>query len=168
METIATNSTELLSLVKQLGDELQAHKLMLTLAESCTGGLISQLITSISGCSAYFERAFITYSNDSKMELLGVKSDTLKQFGAVSAETAIEMAEGALSHSHADISVSITGVAGPSGGTKSKPIGTVCFGIARKNNLPLAKVKHFSGDRDDVRLASARFVITELLQIISD
>src|SRR5258708_6846429 len=112
-------------LAERVGQLLKAHKLMLTTAESCTGGQIAEAITQIAGSSQWFDRGFVTYSNAAKQEMLGVKKITLEQAGAVSAETAAEMAEGALRHSHAQISIAVTGIAGPTGGSVDKPVGTV-------------------------------------------
>ncbi|WEX07165.1 CinA family protein [Chelativorans sp. AA-79] len=119
--------------------------LKLTTAESCTGGMVSAAITDIVGASNIFERGFVTYSNEAKAEMLGVSKETLAAHGAVSAETAREMAAGALARSHADIAVSITGVAGPGGGTPEKPVGLVWFGLAVKGKEPRAEKRQFAG-----------------------
>ncbi len=124
-------------------------------AESCTGGLVSALMTAIPGSSDVFERGFVTYSNEAKRELLGVSSETLAAFGAVSKRTAREMAEGALRRSPADIAVSVTGVAGPGGGSEEKPVGLVHFACARRDGRVAAAERRF-GDigRHEVRMAS--------------
>jgi nicotinamide-nucleotide amidase len=124
---------------------------MIVTAESCTGGWVSQVITQISGSSQWFERGFVTYTNLAKQEMLGVNAHTLEQFGAVSEQTAKEMAEGALNHSHAQISLAITGVAGPSGGTVEKPVGLVCFAWAGTQVATRSEIQYFSGDRETVR-----------------
>jgi nicotinamide-nucleotide amidase len=123
----------------------------LVTAESCTGGGLAEILTRIPGSSVWFERGFVTYSNESKQELLFVSTETLEQFGAVSEETAIAMAEGALRNSHADFSVSITGIAGPDGGTEDKPVGTVCFAWAKRNEGSSATRLCFDGDRLKIR-----------------
>jgi nicotinamide-nucleotide amidase len=139
----------------ELGAILKERNLTLALAESCTGGLVAQTITSVAGSSAWFDRGFVTYSNESKIEMLGVSPETLEKFGAVSEETAIEMAQGALTHSHAQLAGSITGIAGPDGGTKEKPVGTVCFAWVG-TKLPLSSTtKRFFGNREEVRQQAA-------------
>ncbi len=123
----------------------------LVTAESCTGGGLAEILTRIPGSSAWFERGFVTYSNESKNELLSVSRDTLDQYGAVSNETAIAMAEGALKNSHADYSVSITGIAGPDGGTDDKPVGTVCFAWCKRGEIATTTRICFDGDRLKIR-----------------
>src|SRR5450830_2065230 len=117
----------LLSLVSQLGEFLKAQQRMLALGESCTGGLCSSLITEIAGSSAWFDSGYVTYSNQAKVQVLGVSTTTLETHGAVSEQTAIEMALGCLRNGRVNIAASITGIAGPTGGTLEKPVGTVCF-----------------------------------------
>ena len=131
--------------------------LMVATAESCTGGLIAGLLTEIPGSSNVVERGFVVYSNAAKEELLGVPASTLARYGAVSEETARAMAEGALGASHADVAVSVTGVAGPDGGTAAKPVGLVLFACARRGAATVAREERF-GDigREAVRLASVR------------
>lgn len=126
------------------------HKIFCT-AESCTGGLIAGSITEISGSSQWFERGFVTYTNTAKEEMLGVQASTLQRVGAVSRETAKEMAEGALAHSHADISVAVTGIAGPTGGSAEKPVGTVWIAFCVRGQQAVAHCHHFDGDRHAVR-----------------
>src|SRR5689334_15846625 len=118
------------SLAEQVGARLLDRRLLLATAESCTGGWVSQELTAIAGSSAWFERGFVTYSNAAKEEMLGVRTETLARHGAVSEEVAAEMALGALAHSHASVAVSVTGIAGPSGGSATKPVGMVCFAWA--------------------------------------
>lgn len=139
----------------------------LATAESCTGGGVSETITSIPGSSDWFERGFVTYSNVSKIEMLGVKALTLEQFGAVSEQTAKEMAEGALNHSHAQVSLAVTGIAGPEGGTPDKPVGTVWFAWTGKDFQTQSHLKHFEGDRSTVRAQSIKFALENLLDILS-
>lgn len=115
-------------------------------AESCTGGMVASMITDVGGASAVFDRGFVTYSNAAKVEQLGVSEETLERFGAVSQQTAIEMAAGALQHSHAGIALSVTGIAGPDGGSEEKPVGTVWFGVAVEGRKALAIKRIFEND----------------------
>jgi nicotinamide-nucleotide amidase len=139
----------------------------LAIAESCTGGLLAALITAIPGSSDVFERGFVTYSNAAKIESLGVESRILEQFGAVSSETAREMAIGALLHSKANIALSITGIAGPGGGTPEKPVGLVHFGVAKRDGTIITIEKRF-GDlgRDAVRFASVAMAVELLIEAV--
>lgn len=156
------------ALSQQLGRALESRGLTLTLAESCTGGGTAEEITAVDGCSAWFDRGFVTYSNDAKIELLGVKSKTIQQFGAVSPEVAKEMAMGALNHSHADISLSITGIAGPSGGTPEKPVGLVWFSIANKRTGSCqARMQQFTGGRKNVRVQSIQYGLSWLIRTLN-
>jgi nicotinamide-nucleotide amidase len=150
-----------------LGHALKTHNGMLTLAESCTGGMVSAAITEIAGSSEWFDRGFVTYSNAAKQEMLGVSAKTLEEKGAVSEETALEMATGALKHSHAQIAVSITGIAGPSGGSISKPVGTVCFAWVNKDGFSKTITQHYSGSRQTIRLQAAITCISVLLDDLS-
>ena len=140
-------------LAQKVGKALKARKQLLVTAESCTGGWVAQAVTAISGSSAWFERGFVTYSNEAKQEMLGVKRATLKKHGAVSEETAREMAKGALKKSRATIAVAVTGVAGPTGGTPGKPVGMVCFSWATKKALR-SETRRFRGNRERVRRQS--------------
>lgn len=138
------------SIVRCLFDTLQNNKIVT--AESCTGGMIAMYLTAEAGSSAYFDRGFVTYSNEAKIEQLNVTKVILEQYGAVSAETAAQMARGALKHSHADIAISVTGVAGPSGGSDAKPVGLVYIGISDRHTNQTECYKHiFSGDRNNMR-----------------
>jgi nicotinamide-nucleotide amidase len=137
-----------------VGARLKARGLRLATAESCTGGWVAGAVTAIAGSSEWFDRGFVTYSNDAKMEMLGVSAATLEAFGAVSEQTAGEMAAGALTHSKAQLALSITGVAGPGGGSAEKPVGMVCFGWAGEGGAPLVITRNFSGDRESVRRQS--------------
>ena len=154
-------------LVVRLGEALKAQGRMLATAESCTGGALAEAITAIAGSSAWFDRGFVTYSNASKQELLGVRVEMLAQFGAVSEETARAMATGALAASHAWIAVAITGIAGPDGGSEAKPVGTICFGWAMKGDGKAGKVdaetRHFNGNRTQVRAAAIEYALNGLL-----
>ena len=161
--------TELEKLATELGAALAARGFMLVLAESCTGGMAAEAVTSIAGSSAWFDRAFITYSNQAKVDMLGVSNQTLLQYGAVSEQTAAEMAEGALKFSLAQISASITGIAGPDGGTADKPVGTVCFGFALKSSLKTSistSTQYFTGSRESVRQQATIYAITQLLALM--
>lgn len=131
---------------------------MLATAESCTGGLIAATCTDLPGSSAWFERGFVSYSNASKTELLGVDPALIEHFGAVSEEVVRAMAQGALAHSSGHIAVAVTGVAGPSGGTSAKPVGTVWFGWAAPAGVT-TEVKHFAGDRAAVRAATVEHAL---------
>lgn len=148
-----------------LVDLYASRKLMLATAESCTGGLVAGLITEIAGSSAALERGFVVYSNQAKMDLLGVDAATLEAFGAVSAQTARQMAAGALARSRADVAVSITGVAGPGGGSPEKPVGLVHFGCARRGG-EIVHVERRFGDvgRAEVRRASVAQALDLLVE----
>jgi len=137
----------------KVGRKLRAAGAKLTTAESCTGGWVSQAVTAISGSSDWFDRGFITYSNAAKQEMLGVKAGTLKKHGAVSEETAREMAKGALKKSRATIAVAVTGVAGPTGGSDAKPVGMVCFAYALSRAVS-SETRRFKGNRESVRRQS--------------
>jgi nicotinamide-nucleotide amidase len=138
--------SELEEMAKQALQACTQHQIMLATAESCTGGMIASMLTDIEGCSAIFDRGFVTYSNEAKIDMLGVSEKTLKDQGAVSRETVIEMAAGALERSQAGIAVAVTGLAGPSGGSQEKPIGLVWFGLVRDGADPVAE-KHIFENR---------------------
>jgi len=141
------------ALAQKLGERLKAARAKLVTAESCTGGWAAQVVTSVAGSSGWFERGFVTYSNEAKRELLGVREDTLQKHGAVSEQTAREMAQGALSRSRGTVAVAVTGVAGPGGGSAEKPVGMVCFAWASARSLR-SETQQFSGDRESVRRQS--------------
>ena len=157
---------DLEALARQVGHALKQYGLMLATAESCTGGWVAQMVTSIAGSSEWFDRGFVTYTNVSKREMLGVKTTTLSRFGAVSEQSAREMAEGALMHSHAQLTLAITGIAGPSGGTPEKPVGTVCFAWAGKKRETKRAKHQFSGDREAVRGQAVQVALQGLLDVI--
>jgi nicotinamide-nucleotide amidase len=157
----------MLNSIQQLSKELIEHKLKLVTAESCTGGGVAYYLTDLPGSSAWFERGFVTYSNASKKELLQVKAATLLEFGAVSEQTAREMAEGALKNSHAQVSIAITGIAGPEGGTTEKPVGTVWFAWAGVNKETQASVWLLQGNRQVVREQAIKIAIKKLREFIS-
>ncbi len=154
-----------IELATSLGERCLARENVLAGAESCTGGLIAAAITSVSGSSAWFDRGFTTYSNEAKIAMLGVRAATLRAHGAVSEETASEMVRGALAHSDATHAFSVTGVAGPSGGTATKPVGTVCFGFATKSEVRTL-TQRFAGDRAAVREQSVEFVLHEIKRMM--
>jgi len=153
-------------LARKVGAELAQQGLMLASAESCTGGWVGQTITSIAGSSAWYERGFITYTDISKREMLGVSSTTLDQYGAVSEETAYEMAECAIARSHAQVVVSVTGIAGPDGGTAKKPVGTVCFAWLMKDGLARSETHHFSGSREEIRRQAVMGALQGVLDLL--
>lgn len=142
--------------------------LMVVTAESCTGGWVGQVITSIPGSSHWYDRGFITYTNRSKREILGVSTDILARFGAVSEQTARAMAEGALANSRADVSLAITGIAGPGGGSEEKPVGTVCFAWAGKNREIRTERRQFDGDRTAVRRQAVEAALLGLSEFIGN
>lgn len=146
-----------------LGTALSARGMRLATAESCTGGRIAGVVTDIEGSSGWFDRGFVTYSNDAKCDMLGVAPATIAAHGAVSEQTAREMAEGALSRSPADVSVAVTGIAGPGGATATKPIGTVCFAWARRDRPTLSETCVFTGDRAAVRTQATVHALQTLL-----
>ncbi|MCK6262318.1 CinA family protein [Vibrio sp. ZSDE26] len=157
-----------LLLSQQLGQLLLKTNHIMATAESCTGGGVATAITDVAGSSAWFDRAFVTYSNEAKMEMLGVKSQTLDLYGAVSEPIVLEMVNGALVNSKATIAVSISGIAGPGGATEDKPVGTVCFAWA--NNIDWRKVetKYFDGDRASVRSQAITYALQVVIEYLSE
>lgn len=153
-------------LAEEVGAALKSRGLMLATAESCTGGWIAEALTMVPGSSDWFERGFVTYSDASKRELLGVAAETLEKYGAVSEPTVREMAEGALARSHAGVAVAVSGVAGPSGGTPRKPVGTVCFAWAIGGAPARAETRRFPGDREAVRRQSVEHALEGLLSLL--
>ena len=156
----------LYKLAADVGSALKARGLALATAESCTGGWIGEAVTAVPGSSDWYECGFITYTNVAKREMLGVAAATLEKFGAVSEETVKAMVAGALAHSHAQIAVAVSGVAGPSGGTPAKPVGTVCIAWGRRDGAPLAETRHFAGDREAVRRQSVECGLSGLLKLV--
>ena len=152
----------------KVGKQLAQYGLKLVTAESCTGGWLGQAVTAVAGSSAWYERGFITYSNVSKCEMLGVQQVTLDQYGAVSAQIAQEMVVGALSRSHAQIGVSITGIAGPAGGTAMKPVGMVCFAWALKDSSVRQDTRIFKGNRETVRHMAVTTALQGILHLLQD
>ena len=162
---MALFKTILVKKTKNLILKAKKESIKITTAESCTGGLVSSLITSISGASEVFENSFVTYSNSSKTKMLGVSSALVKAKGAVSKEVAKAMAIGALKNSSADISVSVTGIAGPGGGTKEKPVGLVYIAAVKAGKTVIKQYK-FKGDREKVRLQAVEKAVDLLSEII--
>ena len=154
---------ELEVLAAKLGALLLTNGEKLATAESCTGGWAAQCLTAIAGSSDWFERGFVTYSNEAKQEMLGVEPETLLKHGAVSEAAARAMAAGALRHSHADWTLSITGIAGPAGGSPEKPVGTVCFGWAGPDGRVEVESCFFPGSREEIRRQSVAHALTGLL-----
>lgn len=152
-----------LTLSESLGHCLRDRGEWLTTAESCTGGWVAQSITAIAGSSAWFDRGFVTYSNGAKQDMLGVPESTLNRHGAVSEATARAMAHGAIAHSRADWALAITGVAGPTGGSAEKPVGTVCFAWAQRDAGCEAQTCRFAGDRASVREQAVHHALRGLL-----
>lgn len=150
----ACSDAALLGLAREAGSALQSAHWRLVTAESCTGGWVAKCLTDIAGSSNWFERGYVTYSDAAKMQALGVPLPTLRAHGAVSAQTACEMAQGALMHSGADLAVSVSGIAGPDGGSSEKPVGLVWFGVARRGASPRSERHVFGGDRTAVRSAA--------------
>ena len=157
--------TRLLREAESLLAACRARGLKLATAESCTGGLIAGLLTEIPGSSDVVERGFVTYSNEAKIEQLGVPADVIERHGAVSREVAIAMALGALQHSHGQISVAVTGIAGPSGATVRKPVGTVWFALARGQNFVETECMLFPGDRTRIRASATRHALRRVLKL---
>ena len=139
---------------------------MLACAESCTGGWVSEVVTATAGSSEWFERGFVTYSNTAKQEMLGVSTETLATWGAVSEETARAMALGALANSAAQVALAITGVAGPGGGSPGKPVGTVCFAWCRESRLIISETQHFAGERETIRRQAVMHSLNGLLALL--
>ncbi len=157
----------LYKLAEEVGAELKRRKLMLATAESCTGGWIAEAVTMVPGSSGWFERGFVTYTYISKREMLGVKEATLEKHGAVAEEVVREMAEGALAHSHAQVAVAVSGVAGPTGGTPEKPVGFVCFAWCMKDSKLRSETKRFPGDREAVRKQSVEHALKGVLAMLA-
>ena len=148
-----------------ISSRLLARGWMLATAESCTGGMIAAACTDLSGSSQWFERGFVTYSNEAKAEMLGVPPGLIDQHGAVSEPVARAMADGALAHSRAQVSLAVTGVAGPTGGTEAKPVGTVWFAWCVGGETH-SEMQHFAGDRAAVRVATVRYALKRLLSLL--
>ncbi|WP_325891754.1 nicotinamide-nucleotide amidase [Grimontia sp. NTOU-MAR1] len=156
---------QLVKLATQIGERLKASNQTVTTAESCTGGGISYVLTEVAGSSAWFERAFVTYSNDAKRELVGVATDTLVDHGAVSEEVVAEMAAGALKEANADFALAVSGIAGPTGGSEEKPVGMVCFGWATCKGT-VTETCLFEGNRREIRHNTIAHSLCRLLSYL--
>ena len=163
---MAVTEAELEILAAELGAAFLRHGWQLATAESCTGGWLAQVVTSVAGSSAWFDRGFVTYSNAAKQDSLGVSPETLDQFGAVSEATAREMARGTLGHSAAQVAIAITGIAGPGGGSVEKPVGTVCFAWIVADQACVSVTQKFDGNRCQVRAASVAFALRQLQALV--
>ncbi len=152
------------TLSRRIGEHLLARGWCLATAESCTGGWVAEVVTATAGSSGWFDCGFVTYSNDAKHALLGVSPMTLARHGAVSEQTTAAMASGTLERVEADLALSISGVAGPGGGSAAKPVGTVCFGWARAGEAAQTVTRHFDCDREAIRRQAVVFALTELIR----
>ena len=164
-ELLAQEEQALEASLTQISLRLLARRHMLATAESCTGGMSAAACTDLSGSSQWFERGFVTYSNEAKAEMLGVPPGLIEQHGAVSEPVARAMADGVLAHSRAQVSLAVTGVAGPTGGTKAKPVGTVWFAWCVGGETH-SEMQHFAGDRAAVRVATVRYALKRLLSLL--
>ncbi|OOG28153.1 damage-inducible protein CinA [Thioalkalivibrio denitrificans] len=165
--TVIPDDTQLEALARDVGNVLAGAGLRLATAESCTGGWIAKLVTDVAGSSGWFERGFVTYSNEAKQELLGVPEGLLEQHGAVSEPVVRAMAAGALARSRADLSLAVSGVAGPGGGSAAKPVGTVWLAWAGAGGESVTRQFHFDGDRDAVRRQAAAVALEGILSRLS-
>jgi nicotinamide-nucleotide amidase len=147
---------------------LRANKQTITAAESCTGGLVASMITKLSGSSDIFNGSIVTYSNKIKNQELNVRNETLDKYGAVSCEVVQEMLDGVISKFDADFAIAISGIAGPNGGTRNKPVGTVVIGISNSNNHKIVNVYNFSGSREEVQIQAAKIALKEILKFIQE
>lgn len=162
------SDAELKALAEQVAAAAQQRRLMVVTAESCTGGWIAKALTDLAGSSAWFDAGVVTYSYEAKQALLGVNPRTLERTGAVSEETALEMVSGALSRFGAGMAVAITGIAGPSGGTPDKPVGTVWIGWKRRGGYASAQLFHFDGDREAVRRQTVAAALGGVIRALAD
>ncbi len=156
------------NLVEELSGILRTRGLMMAAAESCTGGLVAAAMTDLAGSSDVFERGFVTYSNESKQEMLGVSPEVIERHGAVSGPCVQAMAEGALKNSRADIAVSISGVAGPGGGSPEKPVGLVWFGCALSGRETHTESHVFTGNRAEIRSQAVQKALELLIEILKE
>ena len=164
-ELLALDGKGLEAILIQISAQLLTRGWMLATAESCTGGMIAAACTDLAGSSQWFERGFVTYSNEAKAEMLAVPPGLIEEHGAVSEPVARAMADGALAHSRAQVSLAVTGVAGPTGGTKAKPVGTVWFAWCVGGETH-SEMQHFAGDRAAVRVATVRYALKRLLSLL--
>ncbi|HEC20732.1 MAG TPA: CinA family protein [Gammaproteobacteria bacterium] len=158
---------DIFTLSSRVGEALLARGWQLATAESCTGGAIAAAITDIAGSSQWFDRGFVTYSNQSKQDMLGVRAVTLEAAGAVSEATVAEMVSGALARSQAQLTLAVSGIAGPSGGSAGKPVGTVCLAWAVEDEPPVVRTEHFAGDRAAVRAQTVEHALQGVLDILA-
>lgn len=168
MESFFPTDAELLTLAGEVATEVQQRRLTLVTAESCTGGWIAKTLTDLPGSSAWFDAGVVTYSYEAKEALLGVNPRTLEHSGAVSEETVLEMVSGALARFGAGVAVAVTGIAGPSGGTPDKPVGTVWIGWKRRGGYGHARQFHFPGDREAVRRQTVAAALTGLRKTLTE
>ncbi|GLQ51085.1 CinA family protein [Dyella flava] len=159
---------ELAAWAAQVASDMQQRRLVLVTAESCSGGWIAKALTDLSGSSAWFDGGVVSYSNEAKQSLLGVRRDTLERHGAVSGETVLEMVSGVLDRFDAGMAVAVTGIAGPTGGTPEKPVGTVWIGWRRRGAKASAKLFHFGGDREAVRRQTVAAALSGIHQMLTD
>jgi nicotinamide-nucleotide amidase len=157
--------SQLFDLAVRAGQSLKSRGWMLVTAESCTGGWVAEAVTMVSGSSEWFECGFVTYTDLAKQEMLGVQPATLERHGAVSEPTVREMVAGALAHSRGDVAVSVSGVAGPTGGTRAKPVGMVCLGWGVRGREPISVTRHFPGDREAVRRSAVIEALEGLIEL---
>ena len=163
---VEQDTTRLEQLANEVAQLLHKQNLRLAVAESCTGGWVAMALTGITGSSEWFDRGFVTYSNEAKQQMLGVRASTLETYGAVSERTVAEMANGALVASGVDVSLAISGIAGPGGGTAEKPVGTVCFAWRLERADAVTACKWFAGDRQAVRRQAVEHALSKLLELI--
>ena len=163
---MSPSEQELRDLAEQLGECLMARGLKLASAESCTGGWLAKIITDIPGSSAWFTGSVVSYSNEAKQSLLGVSENTLKEFGAVSGETVLEMSDGLFAHTDADVAVSVSGIAGPDGGSEDKPVGLVWLSWGKRDKSVFANPYNFAGDREAVRKQSIKQALNNLQDLL--
>ena len=164
MNSVTSDDARIRELAGTVGAALAARGAIATTAESCTGGWVAAALTAIAGSSAWFDRGFVTYSNEAKQDMLGVQAATLVRHGAVSEATVAEMVTGALAASRASHAVAISGIAGPSGGSADKPVGTVCFAWGGRDAPPHCETRHFDGDRTAVRAQAVIHALEGLLR----
>lgn len=163
---MSPSDQELRDLAEQLGECMMSKGMKLAAAESCTGGWLAKIITDIPGSSSWFVASVVSYSNDAKHSLLDVSADTLTEFGAVSGDTVLEMSDGLFAHTDADVAVSISGIAGPGGGSEDKPVGLVWLSWGKRDKSVLANPFNFDGDREDVRRQSVKQALENLLELL--
>ncbi|MDN5871825.1 MAG: CinA family protein [Nitrococcus sp.] len=162
----AAADDSLASLAREVGERLHCLGLRLATTESCTGGWVAKVITDVPGSSQWFERGVIVYSNAAKMELLGVPKSTLETYGAVSQEVAAEMARGIITRALAEVSLAVTGIAGPDGGTSAKPVGLVWLAWCRIGTAPVTCERHFQGGREDIRRQAVAAALQGLIRLL--